>query len=109
MTFQQESIEHFGFHVQVFVGTDDGTEVADTFAFDGCSPSWIVPDPFLRSIMSGKGSIIQNEFDLTEIKDFLSELAEKCAGNEWVDVARQLATYSRWEFERNTPCSENSN
>lgn len=75
-----------------------GEEGQDQFDMLVCNPHWIAQQT-KEGVFSGLHYLIVPEFDIDQIRSFLRELAEQSIGVDWVEVARKLGKFGRWEFE----------
>lgn len=78
------------------IGTDDGTEAADTFLFYVCTTnklSEILEQGF------GRGLILVNQFSWTVIEEAITKICNSTTGKDWEEIASKLSRYGYWEFE----------
>ena len=102
--------EHFGFHMQALIGSDD-SPLADSFDATICSPSWLtlmLQDDSWGSAWWGQPpeSVrvprlwIVRRWDLGEIDAAVRELCDECSpGPDWGTVADRIARTLPWEYD----------
>ncbi len=47
--------------------------------------------------MPGRGLLLVFEWDLPRLRAFLAREVERCTGDTWVEVARQVGRLATWE------------
>jgi len=90
--------ECFGLWIEFRAGPENETS-ADDFRLFVCTPTWLRNECFTKEAIWGRYMLIVSEFDLHTIGGRIGQLVEKCAGTEWLDVARNIARFAAWEFE----------
>ena len=61
------------------------------------TPRWLELRHGRRGAVPGRGLLLVFEWDLERIRAFLARAVERCAGDTWVDVARQVDRLADWE------------
>jgi len=76
-----------------------GAEGEESFDIVVCSPEWLAEELTRHAAITGRHLMIVKSFDLEAFRRHLVEIASRCQGATWVDVATKLSTIGRWEFE----------
>lgn len=77
----------------------EGGRGEESFDILVCTPQWLASEVQSRGAMSGRHLLVVESFDSDEIRAFLQEYANGCAGSSWDEVALKLSRLGRWEFE----------
>ena len=85
--------------LQALIGPDDGPG-EESFAFEVVTRSYV--DAQSRT-QWGRGFLILDSFDWNVVHRYLDERLSKAGGDSWDDVATQLNTEMRWEFDNYRP------
>lgn len=89
---------NFGILVQALIGPA-GDEAADTFSFMVCTPAWLAAELTSEPHAWGRSLLIVPSYDFAAIHGAIVGLCSEVEGEEWDDVAGELARYTSWEFE----------
>ena len=98
-SFAPERPEQVGFLLQMFVGPEDkvGEESFDVMV---CTPEWLRANYSDRVLVPLQNHVLIFNYDRKAIFEQLSLLRiQRCVGDTWNDVARQVARIGKWEFE----------
>jgi hypothetical protein len=92
----------FGFLLQMMVGPEgiDGEESLDVVV---CTARWLEQRYADRDIVPLAHHLLVREYDYPVLLRALTRLVERCVGDDWDGVARQVARIGWWEFEGYTP------
>lgn len=88
----------FGFLLQVLIGPQ-GAEGEESFDFVVCTPAWLMEKHGIEAMVFGRHHLLLFEYDFGRIKESITEIVSRAAGDSWREVALWLARYGRWEFE----------
>jgi hypothetical protein len=56
-----------------------------------------------KGIMLGLHHLIVYEYDIKQIRTYLTKFAESCCADTWSAAAAKLARLGHWEFDDYTP------
>lgn len=90
--------ENFNISLVLDVGVV-GMNGADQFYCSVMSPSALVKELEERTIMSGRGLLIIDEFDLDIITLKINEVINSFSGEEWEDVVMCINKHFPWEYD----------
>jgi len=83
--------------VQAMFGPN-GSDGEESFDILVCNDLWVSQQCRIGAF-SGRHHLIVCRFDINEIREFLEQIALKCADVDWNRVALKLGRYGQWEFE----------
>src|SRR5438876_7372628 len=90
--------DNFSFLLQANIGWK-GSNAADTFDILVCTPKWLAehygPDGFVL----GQHKLIVFEYNYRRLVRFIEHFCSRCHGETWAEIARQLTSLGKWEFE----------
>lgn len=89
--------EPFGILIQSMFGPK-GVDSEESFDFIACNTSWIEQRIGL-GLFNGRHHLIMIQFNLEEIKDYLTAAANQISCSTWDEVAEKLSRIGKWEFE----------
>ena len=61
------------------------------------TPRWLERRHGRRGAVPGRGLLLVFEWNLGRLRTFLSREVERCSGETWVEVARQVGRIAAWE------------
>jgi len=61
------------------------------------TPRWLERRHGRRGAVPGRGLLLVFEWDLARLRTFLAREVERCSGETWVEVARQVGRLAIWE------------
>lgn len=96
-----DDVTDFCVAAEAIIGLEE-SEGGDIFSFEVCSPTW------LERRCRGKANFIRhvlvvNEYEETAIKSAVNDLVRGICGENWAEIAKQLARHMFWEFEDYDP------
>ncbi|HET6367994.1 MAG TPA: immunity 8 family protein [Pseudomonadales bacterium] len=97
-TYMPDNAECFGFFLQALFGPE-GADGEESFGIEVCTPSWLAVNHSQDEIVIGRHRLIIFEYSYPRLLNFLRRFGHRCVGREWGDVAAQLSTIGKWEFE----------
>jgi len=100
-TYQPESPTDFSFLLQVFAGSE-ASESEESFDVIVCTPRWLERKHDHSDVVPGYHHLIVFEYDYDRIVRAIELLCESAEGNSWLDVAKRLSRFARWEFDEYT-------
>lgn len=93
-----EDPQIFGSWVRVIIGPDD-QEGAEFFDMLVCTPKWLQSEVEKKGVLSGKGTIILDEYDYDKIILFIKNQLNDCCAEDWAGITQKLSLISFWEYE----------
>lgn len=97
-TYYPEDEKCFGFYIEAIIGPDS-EKGGDIFGFQICSPKWLLLKHSETDVIFCHNMIIVFEYDFNTIKQKISDLCNKTAGENWNDIAQKIAKFGAWEYE----------
>lgn len=88
--------------LQAMFGPSEG-KGEESFDIIVCDFCWIANQVKRDGIVWPQHHLVVNNFDIKAIHVFLSNFAERCAGETWREVATKLGRLGHWEFEDYRP------
>ena len=61
------------------------------------TPAWLLERHGRRGAVPGRGLLVVFEWSYERVKAFLAREVERCSGQTWPDVVRQVARLAEWE------------
>jgi hypothetical protein len=61
------------------------------------TPSWLERRHGRHGAVPGRGLLLVFEWDLPRLKAFLAREVERCTGDTWPELARQVGRLAEWE------------
>lgn len=92
--YKPEDVSNFGFFLQLYIGPQD-LEGEESFGLIVCSSEWLNDNP--KYVEYPK--IILNSFNHNDLMNIIKDKINKCEGNDWDTLAKQLSNYFKWEFD----------
>lgn len=89
---------NFGTWVRMMIGPDNSTG-AESFDILICTPTWLNKEYSERKIFWGKNMLIVFEYDLNDIKSYISKYIDSFQAEDWHSLALMLSRVGAWEFE----------
>jgi hypothetical protein len=105
--FVPEQADYFEIMLRAMFGPENETG-SESFDIRVCTPKWLQTRCDGREIITGRHMLVVNQFDLTQIQNFLHTLGRRCSGNNWSEVAQKLSRYGLWEFEDYRPATKDT-
>jgi len=75
----------------------------ESFDFLICTPNWLMQAYNHSELVFGKNFIIVFEYDIKNVLNKIEKLVSSFDGENWSQLANQLAKYGRWGFEGYVP------
>jgi hypothetical protein len=100
--FSPDDPECFGLWIEFRAGLEDDAG-ADDFRLFVCTPVWLGNECDRKTVAWGRHMLIVAKYDLGAIKREIDQLIENCRGDDWPDIAREIAKFAGWEFEDYQP------
>ena len=93
-----DSPESFGFLLQALIGPEDSMG-QESFDFVVCTPDWLRRKYGQDAVLLLRNHVIVFGYDFSRIRATLEKQVGRMHGNNWQELAKQLAQIGRWEFE----------
>lgn len=100
--YEPVQADTFGFLLQVLVGPDNGPG-EESFDVYVCTPKWLITRYNEGDIIVGTHMLIVFRYDYQQLHEFVEQRVRNAVGATWLDVARQLALFGKWEFQDYVP------
>jgi len=92
----------FSLSLQAMIGPSH-EESAESFDILVCSPAWLAREMSGISILSGTHKLIMNRYDYRVLRGYLERRVAAVEAPTWPELARQLGSLGRWEFDGYSP------
>jgi len=93
-----EAPRNFCILVQAMIGPKD-LPGEESFDFTVCSPAWLEESLADTTVLIGRHYLLMREYNYVRIYEVVQRICQGIRGEDWPDVAEQLAKYARWEFD----------
>lgn len=90
--------ENVGILFQLFIGSDDGAEGAESFDVMVCTPDWFKQTLSGDDMISGAHYLIVYEYSYTRVISFIEKFLQHCHAETWEEVAHKVGQLGKWEF-----------
>lgn len=97
-----EDSRNFSFLLQAMIGPAD-TEGEESFDIEVCTPEWLRSQYSDSEVLSGHHFLIVFDYNLDQIKNYISHYCERCEADNWEQLANKLNRLGKWEFEDYSP------
>ena len=78
----------------------------ESFQLTICTPQWLEENYPEEDIVIGKNLLIVFDFNRPRIVQWFNHFIERCTGETWADIAKQISYIGVWEFEDYQPYSD---
>ncbi|SRR5258706_14875567 len=96
--YSPENPKSFSCVLQLFVGPhNEGGE--ESFQLTHCTTQWLIENHSEEDVIVGKDLLIVFDYNYPRIRQWITRYIERCTGETWAEVAKQISCISRWEFE----------
>jgi hypothetical protein len=99
--YNPEPSSNFSFLLQAMIGPM-GCEGEEAFDIVVATPEWL-RQRCGEQIIIGEHHLIICDYNYATLFDFIARFAEKCVGEDWQTIAKQLSRLGRWEFDDYRP------
>src|SRR5258708_1895903 len=70
----------------------------ESFQLTICTPQWLEENYPEEDIVIGKNLLIVFDFNRPRIVQWFNHFIERCTGETWADIAKQISYIGVWEF-----------
>jgi hypothetical protein len=97
-TFRPRDPANFAIVVDANIGVETLQE-GENFRMLLCTPVWLMENHGLGDVVIGHQLLIVFRYDFEAVVRRLVDFCQRCEGDDWYAIARQLHIIGRWEFE----------
>ena len=97
-SYTPEVFDNFELTILASIGVN-GTEGADLFQFEICTPKSLSDRCEGGVVVAGRGKLIVGHYNYAAIRQYLDRICSQCSGDDWPEIVEKLSRYGLWEFE----------
>lgn len=94
--YHPEDENLFSLDLLIRIGTE-GDKGADNFNIFVCTPEWLCKHHWEPELI--RHMLLVRKYNLNEIKKTITEYIDRCEGENWTEIAKNLSRVFDWEFE----------
>ena len=96
-TYLPNEPNNFFLSVKLLVGDDYGSDAADLFDMNICTPKWLLEN--CSGNLFPRGFLIMESYNLNILLDCINELLSEIEADNWEVWAEKLNKFAIWEFD----------